>query len=258
MSHSHSISILAVVDAIDALLPQTQCTQCGYAGCLPYAEAIAAGSANINQCPPGGDDGIRALSAITGLPYAPLNTENGVHKPRTIAVIDEAICIGCTICIQKCPVDAIVGAAKVMHTVIADECTGCELCVAPCPVDCIALVPAPSTHPALRGDGRDAANIARMRHRARLARLRRIAQRRNAQKSDASIAGDPNDTRDATDAPDTPTASPQIGSVEHKRMAIAAAQARARARRAAGSAGSAETAGSADITGNAGSAGNTL
>src|SRR5258706_10252045 len=110
-----SLPIPIAVDAIDALLPQTQCTQCGYAGCLPYAEAIANGSAAINQCPPGGDDGIHALSALTGLPYAPLNPANGEHKARTIAVIDEAICIGCTICIQKCPVDAIVGAAKLMH-----------------------------------------------------------------------------------------------------------------------------------------------
>jgi NAD-dependent dihydropyrimidine dehydrogenase PreA subunit len=109
------------VDAIDALLPETQCAQCGYSGCLPYAEAIAHGKARINQCPPGGVAGIRALSALTGLPYAPLNPANGVHKPRTIALIDEAACIGCTICIQKCPIDAIVGSAKVMHTVLADE-----------------------------------------------------------------------------------------------------------------------------------------
>ena len=160
--------------AIDALLPQTQCTQCGYAGCLPYAEAIAAGAAAINQCPPGGDAAIHALSALTGLPYAPLNPANGVHKPRVLAVIDEAACIGCTICIQKCPVDAIAGAAKLMHTVIADECTGCELCVAPCPVDCIALVPMPASHAALARE-QAAAENARRRHRARLARLQRLA-----------------------------------------------------------------------------------
>ena len=220
-----SLPILIAVDAIDALLPQTQCTQCGYAGCLPYAEAIANGSAAINQCPPGGDEGIHALAALTGLPYAPLNPANGEHHVRTIAVIDEAICIGCTICIQKCPVDAIVGAAKMMHTVLADECTGCELCVAPCPVDCIALVPAPPTHPALRDDGRAAANVARMRHRARLARLRRLAQQRAA-KAGAGL-----------NAPGPEVASPPVGSAEHKRLAIAAAQARARARRGAGETG---------------------
>jgi electron transport complex protein RnfB len=114
---------------------------------------------------------------LTGLPYAPLNPANGEHKPRVLAVIDEAACIGCTICIQKCPVDAIAGAAKLMHTVIAGECTGCELCVAPCPVDCIALVPMPAWHPAL-ATGQAAADNARRRHRARLARLQRLAERR--------------------------------------------------------------------------------
>ena len=205
--------------AIDAVLPQTQCTQCGYAGCLPYAEAIAAGTARINQCPPGGDEGIRALAALTGLPYAPLNPAHGAHKPRVLAVIDEALCIGCTICIQKCPVDAIAGAAKVMHTVIADECTGCELCVAPCPVDCIALVAMPSTHPAMT-DNNAAAAIARTRHRARLARLARLAEERARKKSTP-----PASARLAQ------TVAPAIGSPEHKRNAIAAAQARARARR---------------------------
>ena len=128
---------------IDALLPQTQCTQCGYPGCLPYAEAIATGHAKINQCPPGGDAGIRRLSTLLGQPYIPLNPDNGTEKPRRVALIDETSCIGCTLCIQACPVDAIIGGAKYMHTVIADHCTGCDLCLPPCPVDCIVLTPAP-------------------------------------------------------------------------------------------------------------------
>jgi electron transport complex protein RnfB len=134
-----------VVDQIDALLPQTQCAQCGYPGCRPYAEAIAAGEADINQCPPGGEAGIRALADLLGREPKPLNPDNGVEKPRRVAVIDEATCIGCTLCIQACPVDAIIGAPKLMHTVIAQECTGCDLCLPPCPVDCIEMVePSPS------------------------------------------------------------------------------------------------------------------
>jgi len=130
-----------IVDQIDALLPQTQCGQCGYAGCRPYAEAIAAGEADINQCPPGGESGIQALAELLGVDPRPLNAEHGEHREQRVAVIDEQTCIGCTLCIQACPVDAILGAAKQMHTVIARECTGCDLCVAPCPVDCITMVP---------------------------------------------------------------------------------------------------------------------
>ena len=130
-----------VVDRIDALLPQTQCGQCNYPGCRPYAEAVAAGEAPINQCPPGGEAGIRALADLLGVEPLPLNPENGQEKPRRVAVIDEATCIGCTLCIQACPVDAILGAAKRMHTVIEAECTGCDLCLPPCPVDCITMVP---------------------------------------------------------------------------------------------------------------------
>lgn len=130
---------LALVKMIDAILPQTQCGQCNYAGCKPYAEAIAAGDADINQCPPGGETGIRALANLMHLDYKPLNIEHGTHQPKMLAVIDEAVCIGCTLCIQACPVDAILGAAQQMHTVIAQECTGCELCLPPCPVDCISM-----------------------------------------------------------------------------------------------------------------------
>ncbi|OWT53607.1 electron transport complex subunit RsxB [Candidimonas nitroreducens] len=132
----------SLVERIDAILPQTQCTKCGYEGCRPYAEALARGGADINRCPPGGTAGIQALATLLGRPARPLDPECGEHRPLRVAVIDEAHCIGCTLCIQACPVDAIVGAAKLMHTVLADACTGCDLCVPPCPVDCIAMVPA--------------------------------------------------------------------------------------------------------------------
>ena len=128
-----------LVERIDAILPQTQCGQCGHPGCKPYATAIAAGEADINQCPPGGEEGIRKLADLLGREFKPLNAENGVEKPKAVAFIDENTCIGCTLCIQACPVDAISGAAKQMHTIIAPLCTGCELCLAPCPVDCITM-----------------------------------------------------------------------------------------------------------------------
>ena len=124
---------------IHCVLPQTQCTRCGYPDCASYAQAIAGGEADINQCPPGGAEGIARLAAITGRPAPSLNPTNGVEGPRTVAVIDEAWCIGCTLCLPACPTDAIVGANKMMHTVIEPDCTGCELCVAVCPVDCISL-----------------------------------------------------------------------------------------------------------------------
>jgi electron transport complex protein RnfB len=130
-----------VVERIDALLPQTQCGQCTYAGCRPYAEAIAAGEADINQCPPGGEVTIQALADLLGVDPKPLNPEHGEHSEKTVVLIDEQVCIGCTLCIQACPVDAILGAAKQMHTVIERECTGCDLCIPPCPVECIHIVP---------------------------------------------------------------------------------------------------------------------
>ena len=130
-----------LVDKIDAVLPQTQCGQCGYPGCKPYAQAIASGEAEINQCPPGGEEGIRKLADLLGREFKPLAAEYGEEKPKAVAWIDENTCIGCTLCIQACPVDAIVGAAKQMHTIVAELCTGCELCLPPCPVDCITMVP---------------------------------------------------------------------------------------------------------------------
>ncbi len=131
-----------IVEQINAILPQTQCGQCKFPGCRPYAEAIADGRADINQCPPGGEAGVKALANLLGRDPKPLNPEYGEEKPALVALIIEEDCIGCTKCIQACPVDAIIGAQKRMHTVIADLCTGCELCIPPCPVDCIDLVPA--------------------------------------------------------------------------------------------------------------------
>jgi len=134
-----------IIEKIDSILPQTQCGQCGYPGCKPYATAIANGEADINQCPPGGDDGIHKLADLLGVDYKPLNEEHGLPKPKSVAIIDEKTCIGCTLCIQACPVDAILGSAKHMHTIIEKECTGCELCLPPCPVDCIEMVPIKET-----------------------------------------------------------------------------------------------------------------
>jgi len=130
-----------VVDKIDALLPQTQCGQCSYPGCRPYAEAIAGGEADINQCPPGGEVTMLALADLLGVEPQPLDAEHADEPEKTVVYIDEQTCIGCTLCIQACPVDAILGAAKQMHTIIEDECTGCDLCIPPCPVDCIYIKP---------------------------------------------------------------------------------------------------------------------
>lgn len=128
-----------LAERIHCALPQTQCTRCGYPDCAAYAQAVAGGEAGINQCPPGGAEGIARLAAITGRPALPLNPANGAEGPRAVAVIDEAWCIGCTLCLPACPTDAIVGSNKRMHTVIEADCTGCELCIAVCPVDCISL-----------------------------------------------------------------------------------------------------------------------
>ena len=140
-----------LADRIDALLPQTQCTRCGYEDCRTYAEAIAAGKTGIDRCPPGGDETLRSLGALLGRPATRLDPAVGAFTPGTVAFIDESLCIGCTKCIQACPVDAIVGAAKQMHTVIEAQCTGCELCLPPCPVDCIYLQPAKGTTRGLQG-----------------------------------------------------------------------------------------------------------
>ena len=182
-----------MADRIDAILPQTQCEQCGYHGCRPYAEAIALGQAAINLCPPGGSAGIHQLAALLNMPLLPLDPAHGMEKPRTLAVIVEADCIGCTKCIQACPVDAIVGAAKLMHTVISDDCTGCELCVPACPVDCIALLPSPAVNQDVAHA--DAARIHFNRRQARLQRndVQRDAElaARKAAVGDSAVARNP-------------------------------------------------------------------
>jgi len=167
---------------IDALLPQTQCTRCGYPTCRAYADAIAADETDINHCPPGGVDGVAALAALLGRATKPLDPANGSEAAPLVAVIDEAVCIGCTKCIQACPVDAIVGAAKRMHTVVAAECTGCELCLPPCPVDCIALVVVDDT-PLARGRVMQRATDARARFDARNTRLERERAAREARRA---------------------------------------------------------------------------
>jgi electron transport complex protein RnfB len=196
-----------LIERIDAILPQTQCRQCGFPGCRPYAAAIAEGAANINQCPPGDEAGIQKLADLLGVRPIPLNTLHGVPKPKAVALIDELVCIGCTLCVEACPVDAIVGAAKQMHTVIAAECTGCELCLAPCPVDCISMIPAgkqiaAESEPRIASDDwllrenemkGKAAERARARHRFRLQRLER-EKREQAEKfaqQTGTAAGDP-------------------------------------------------------------------
>ena len=211
-----------LADSIDALLPQTQCTKCGYAGCRPYAEAIAAGSAPINQCPPGGAAGIVKLAALLRRPALPLNPSNGAERPLTVAVIDETLCIGCTLCIQACPVDCIVGAPTKMHTVIASQCTGCDLCLPPCPMDCIAMIPVQPPRAWTRSD----ADAARHRHAER--DVRRAAEqdrnaRRLAEKAVTKLA--------ELDARDDLTAE----QVARRKSVVEAALARARARRAASS-----------------------
>ncbi|WP_159016072.1 Rnf electron transport complex subunit RnfB [Cognatiluteimonas profundi] len=138
----------ALVERLDRLLPQTQCGQCGYPGCRPYAAAMATGLAGVDHCPPGGDAGARSLAHVLGLAPSPFDRHRGTHKPAQVAMVVEADCIGCTKCIQACPVDAIIGAGKHMHTVIEALCTGCELCVPACPVDCIVLLPPLASQPA--------------------------------------------------------------------------------------------------------------
>jgi len=205
----------SVVDAIDALLPQTQCTKCGYAGCRPYAEAIATGAADINRCAPGGAEALEALAALTGRAAGALDPDCGAWRPRHVAVVDEEHCIGCTLCIQACPVDAIVGAAKQMHTVIAELCTGCDLCVPACPVDCIAMVPATGAHAIWDAPRRAAA-------RARFdARRRRLERERNEVRGPAP-ASEPGAARPRSVAP-----------MPDRQAVIRAAVQRVRARRGA-------------------------
>jgi len=209
------------IDAIDALLPQTQCTKCGFAGCRPYAEAIAAGEAAINRCPPGGAEGIRRLARLLGRAELPLDPACGREQPRRIAWIDPALCIGCTKCIVACPVDAIIGAPRRMHSVIDALCTGCDLCVPPCPVDCIAMREVEPAAPWRDDDAR----TARARHDARRERLaRRHAERdeRLAQRAARKLAAFDAQAGDGGEA-----------AARRKRAVIEAALARSRERAAA-------------------------
>jgi len=212
------MTLPTLAERIDAVLPQTQCTRCGYTGCKPYAEAVAAGGADINQCPPGGAAGVVKLAALLGTLPKPLNPANGVEKPLEMALIDESLCIGCTLCIQACPVDAIVGAAKLMHSILPDWCTGCELCIAPCPVDCISMV---RVEPPRAWTEADAA-LARARYHARNARLAQD-QREREQKLAAKTS--------SSTPPEDPAAAEATA---RKKAIIAAAMERARAQRAAG------------------------
>ncbi len=208
-----------LIAEIDAVLPQTQCRRCGFLGCRPYAAAIVEGKAQIDQCPPGGEEGLRRIAALLGMSPVPLSTAHKQYVPKEAAFIDEQACIGCTLCIQACPVDAIVGAAKQVHTVMGVECTGCELCVEPCPVDCISMIPA-RKDPASRSQeekSRNAADRARARYQFRVQRLEREKQgqmRKHYLSEKDGMAA-------VTPAP----------SIERKNLAIRAAIARAKAAR---------------------------
>lgn len=204
---------------IDAALPQTQCTRCGYPDCAAYAQAVATGQAQINQCPPGGAQGIARLAAITGQRPAALNPANGIEAPRRLALIDEASCIGCTLCIDACPTAAIIGCAKHMHSVIESRCTGCELCVPVCPVDCISMENASGERTGWEAWSPEQADAARRNYRQRVLRLARAAG------SSAATAAKP--AREAEAAAAHPA--------DRKRSTVEAALARARERARAGS-----------------------
>ena len=212
----------SLVQAIDEALPQTQCRRCGYADCRAYAQALADGQASINRCPPGGAEGVRRLAAITGQPPLALDPQCGEEAPRRLAWIDESACIGCTLCIQACPVDAIAGAPRRMHGVIADWCTGCELCVAPCPTDCIRLV-APTSQ--AQATGWEAWSTEQARQaRARYARRsRRIEQERAAARA-RPTASAPGDSESAEPA--------EQAAQQRKQAMVRAALERARLRQA--------------------------
>lgn len=217
-------AVRALADRIEDLLPQTQCTKCGYAGCRPYAEAIAKGEAEHNQCPPGGAEGVARLSTLLGRKVIPINPVNGVERTRAVAFIDEARCIGCTLCIQACPVDSIVGAAKLMHTVIPDLCTGCDLCVPACPVDCIDMV---EVTPGLTGWAawsQEQADAARRRHDFRAQRL--IREKRE---NDERLAAKAASKLKAVEQEQALTPEQQAEQAR-KRAIIQAAMERARAR----------------------------
>ena len=229
-------------DLIEDLLPQTQCTKCGYPDCRAYAEAIAESEASYNQCPPGGAEGVARLAKLLGKPVIPLNPDNGVERPRPVAFIDENLCIGCTLCMQACPVDAIVGAPKQMHTMVAELCTGCDLCVPPCPVDCIAMIPVTGDKTGWDAWSEQQANDARERHdtrRARLAAEREAAEARAAARRAAAAATGSSAASEAPVAASSPTEqaapvapTPANDAEAKKRAIIQAALERARQKKA--------------------------
>ena len=214
---------MSLAEQLNNALPQTQCTRCGYPDCQRYAEAIAQGEADINQCPPGGTEGVARLALLTGKPVIPLNPENGLEGPRTIAIIDEAWCIGCTLCIAVCPTDAIVGANKRMHTVIEDYCTGCELCIPACPVDCISLEPIDVTVSGWASWPQSLADLARQRYASRTVRLQRESVEHEQRLQAKAI-------QKLADLPAHTKGTEQAAEVDRKRAIIEAALAKAKAR----------------------------
>jgi H+/Na+-translocating ferredoxin:NAD+ oxidoreductase subunit B len=222
-SSGQSPEVSDLAGRLHAALPQTQCTRCGYPDCAGYARAIARGEAEINQCPPGGAEGIARLAAISGRPPLPLNPANGAEGSRTVAVIDEAWCIGCTLCIDACPTDAILGSNKLMHTVIEPYCTGCELCVPVCPVDCIGLENASGDRTGWQAWSQAEAAQALQRYEARRARLGREEAGHAAQLEAKAVV-------DLADPPER-TPGAEGGEADRKRAWIEAALAKARARK---------------------------
>ena len=218
------IHLNSLFDRINSALPQTQCTRCGYTDCATYAQAIASNEAAINQCPPGGAEGIRRLSDITGLPVQRLNPLNGLEGPRAVAIIDEAWCIGCTLCIKACPVDAIIGSNKAMHTVIEAACTGCELCLPACPVDCISLENVTGTRTGWNAWSGLEADAARIRYEIRSYRSSQH-KRKDAEMPKKTIKTPQSRTSE-------PQAQPDADEVDRKRAVIKAALDRSRAQRA--------------------------